>query len=180
MNCYFCGIEATAQCPRCHRPYCHLHGDGLCQQCGLPISLLPSTTVYRGALVLLVLSLAFGAWQVFALPEFPVPEYRGNVGQLAPLSPDQPPGGPAAGGRPPATTETVTPTPTPSSQPDVTAPQPPPPPAPAAARRTYIVQSGDTLLGIALRFDVTVTALAAANSIESPYALSIGQELIIP
>lgn len=179
MNCYFCGIETTAQCPRCHRPYCRLHGDGLCQQCGLPISLLPSTTVYRGALVLLVLSLAFGAWQVFALPEFPVPEYQGSVGQLAPLSTDQPSGGPAPGARSPAKTETITPAP--STQPEGAAtPQSSPASQPTPARRTYTVQSGDTLLDIALKFGVTVTALAAANNIETPYFLSIGQELIIP
>lgn len=176
MNCYFCGIETTAQCPRCHRPYCNLHGDGLCQQCGLPISLLPSTMVYKGALVLLVLSLAFGAWQVFALPQFPVPEYRGDAGQLAPSSPGQPPSVPAPGDRPPVTTETVTPAL--STQTEGAALQTSPSPRPAG--RTYTVQSGDTLLDIALGFGVTVTALAAANNIEAPYVLSIGQELIIP
>ena len=176
MNCYFCGIQTTAQCPRCRRPFCPLHGDRLCQQCALPISLLPSTTVYRGALVLLVLSLAFGAWQIFALPEFPAPEYRGGVGQLAPLSPDQPPSVPAPGDRSPAASETATPAP--STQSESAAPQTSPSPAPA--KRTYTVQSGDTLLSIALRFDVTVTALAAANNIEAPYTLSIGRELVIP
>ncbi|RMF76276.1 MAG: LysM peptidoglycan-binding domain-containing protein [Chloroflexi bacterium] len=45
---------------------------------------------------------------------------------------------------------------------------------------TYIVQSGDTLLGIAIRFGIDLQALQAANGGLDPRALQIGQQLIIP
>ena len=44
----------------------------------------------------------------------------------------------------------------------------------------YRVQSGDTLWSIALRFGVSVDALAEANGISDPGQLVVGQELIIP
>ncbi len=42
------------------------------------------------------------------------------------------------------------------------------------------VQSGESLSIIAARYDLTVGALAAANSITDPNLLSVGQELVIP
>jgi murein DD-endopeptidase MepM/ murein hydrolase activator NlpD len=44
----------------------------------------------------------------------------------------------------------------------------------------YIVQSGDTLLLIASRFNVSLEDLMNANSISNPDLLSAGQELVIP
>jgi nucleoid-associated protein YgaU len=44
----------------------------------------------------------------------------------------------------------------------------------------YIVQEGDTLYGIALRYGVTVEQLVEANNIPDPNNLSVGQELFIP
>jgi LysM repeat protein len=44
----------------------------------------------------------------------------------------------------------------------------------------YVVKSGDTLLGIALEYGVSVEALQAANGIEDPQFLRVGQELLIP
>jgi murein DD-endopeptidase MepM/ murein hydrolase activator NlpD len=49
-----------------------------------------------------------------------------------------------------------------------------------AAPVRYAVRPGDTLSGIAGRFDVAMTDLAAANGIESPYSLGVGQSLEIP
>jgi LysM repeat protein len=57
---------------------------------------------------------------------------------------------------------------------------PPPTPTPTPTPVVYIVQSGDTLLGIALAFDVDADALAARNGIEDPRNLQTGQRLIIP
>ena len=45
---------------------------------------------------------------------------------------------------------------------------------------TYVVQSGDTLAGIAAQFGVTVEALAEANNIENVDLIDVGQTLIIP
>ncbi len=53
-------------------------------------------------------------------------------------------------------------------------------PSPSAAGATYTVGPGDTLWDIALRFGVTVEALAQANGLSNLDQLEVGQELIIP
>jgi LysM repeat protein len=78
----------------------------------------------------------------------------------------------------------VPPTETPSPVPPTETPSPVPPtetPQPAA-RRTYVVKSGDTLRSIAAQFDVTVQALLEANDLTTAQADSLrpGQELVIP
>jgi LysM repeat protein len=88
-----------------------------------------------------------------------------------------------------ASTPTSTATPTLPPSPTATAVPPtatvPPPAAtatPAAGNKakTYRIQSGDTLSGIAQRFDVSLDALLAANRITANTTLRIGQELVIP
>ena len=44
----------------------------------------------------------------------------------------------------------------------------------------YIVQSGDTLYNIALRFNISVNDLIAANPSVDPNSLAVGQQLVIP
>jgi nucleoid-associated protein YgaU len=44
----------------------------------------------------------------------------------------------------------------------------------------YVVQPGDTLYGIAVRFGVSMDALMQANNMDDPNTLQIGQELQIP
>jgi LysM repeat protein len=45
---------------------------------------------------------------------------------------------------------------------------------------THVVQAGENLFRIALRYDTTVDAIMAANGISSPDTVFAGQELIIP
>ncbi|HET9417183.1 MAG TPA: LysM domain-containing protein [Candidatus Limnocylindria bacterium] len=72
-------------------------------------------------------------------------------------------------------------TPTPSVAPTPTvAPTPVPTPTPAPQPQTYTVVEGDTLALIAQRFGTTVEALQAANGIEDPDEIVIGQVLVIP
>ena len=54
-----------------------------------------------------------------------------------------------------------------------------PSPTPAAPV-TYTVVAGDSLVEIAERFGTTVDALLAANDIDDPEQLRIGQVLVIP
>jgi murein DD-endopeptidase MepM/ murein hydrolase activator NlpD len=51
---------------------------------------------------------------------------------------------------------------------------------PTAEPPVYVVQAGDTLFSIAQRFGTTVEALAAANNIDNPALIGVGQKLIIP
>ncbi len=44
----------------------------------------------------------------------------------------------------------------------------------------YVVQSGDTLYNIALRFNISVNDLTAANPSVNPNDLAVGQQLVIP
>ncbi len=74
----------------------------------------------------------------------------------------------------PTPTSTVAPTPAATASPAAASP------TPASGPQRYTVQEGDTLLAIAIKYGVTVEALAQANDLKEPYALQIGQELVIP
>ncbi|MBD0427281.1 peptidoglycan DD-metalloendopeptidase family protein [Aquisalinus flavus] len=50
----------------------------------------------------------------------------------------------------------------------------------AMGMTTHMVEPGNTLFSIAKSYGLDVSAVAEANNIEAPYALSIGQELVIP
>jgi len=55
-----------------------------------------------------------------------------------------------------------------------------PVPVPVPVPGTYVVRSGDTLTGIALRFGVSVWAIVQANGLWDPNRIYIGQTLVIP
>jgi LysM repeat protein len=76
----------------------------------------------------------------------------------------------------PTAVPTAPPTPAPTAIPTAP-PTPAPTPAPV---RTYTVVEGDTLASIAQRFGTTVGALQAANGIDDPDEIVIGQVLVIP
>ena len=58
-------------------------------------------------------------------------------------------------------------------------PGPPPPQPPPTSGGTYTIQPGDTLSGIALRFNTTVQILAQMNNIINPNYIYAGQVLYI-
>ena len=76
---------------------------------------------------------------------------------------------------------TPTPTPTPTEAEPITAtPTPEPQAEPAGTQTVHVVESGETLGGIAVQYDVTVEALMAENDLAAGDFIQVGQELIIP
>ncbi len=73
-----------------------------------------------------------------------------------------------------------TPIPTAAATLPPTATRVPPTPTPVGSVRTYIVQPGDNLYHISIRFNVTVNQLIQANRILNPNRIFVGQTLIIP
>jgi murein DD-endopeptidase MepM/ murein hydrolase activator NlpD len=58
-----------------------------------------------------------------------------------------------------------------------------PPAAAAPPKQTsdvYVVQAGDTLFAIALRFNLSVAEIAAANNLSNANLIFVGQQLVIP
>lgn len=76
----------------------------------------------------------------------------------------------------------ILPSPTPRSTlaPLALTPIPTNTPAPTPTPIVHIVQPGDTLLGIALQYGVTLDALQQVNGVLRPETLQIGQQIIIP
>lgn len=74
-------------------------------------------------------------------------------------------------------------TPTPGAHflmPTPMAPVTAPPHSPAPEMTKYIVQEGDTLYDISLRYDVSIEELIRINKLQDPNSLAVGQELLIP
>ncbi len=71
-------------------------------------------------------------------------------------------------------------TPRPTSTPRIATPIASPTPTVTPTPVIYSVQSGDTLLKIAIQFDTSTEAIQEANGIIDPRFLQIGQQLIIP
>ncbi len=71
-------------------------------------------------------------------------------------------------------------TPSPSPIPLTATPIPTRTPAPTPTPHLYTVKAGDTLGSIALEFGFDMGDLVNANPDISPYAMSIGQEIVIP
>lgn len=83
--------------------------------------------------------------------------------------------------QPPPPTITPGPSPTPSNTPPpTTTPSPVPSPTPAAdGRILYTVQPGDTLIGIASRFQIDLPLLYAYNDLDGSSLLTIGQQIML-
>jgi LysM repeat protein len=150
-TCHYCTEGAEKECPTCGRLYCGEHGEDVCLRCLSPEAAAPSALIYRGAL----LALAIGTLvTVFLLISPPESASSGDtVRNVATATP--------------AVSTTATPTPrgTPGATTTATASASPSDTATAApgAPQQYIVQSGDSLFGIADQFGITTEALEAAN-----------------
>ncbi len=110
--------------------------------------------------------------------------FHGTVDQLKEFV-KQPAGGasgPSQVSQPPQASDKAAPSPPPPAPEKSPEPQaaPNPPAAPSAGTRTYTVQSGDTLDGLARQFGVSAAALAGANKIDNPNLIRAGQVLTIP
>jgi LysM repeat protein len=53
-------------------------------------------------------------------------------------------------------------------------------PSATPAPLVYVIEEGDTLGALAIKYDVSVEAIQAANGIDDPALLRVGQEVIIP
>ena len=161
MECYACRNEAGRQCRRCARVYCELHGGDLCAECLSPASSLPSFNLYRGSLLALLIGTAIAIWLLVRPP--------GGDGDAQVIISEVTPTSivtavldtPTAADQTPRATRTpaalITSTPAPTATPEV---------------REYVVQSGDTLLGIAelfapagIAFPEYAVAIAEANGL---------------
>jgi nucleoid-associated protein YgaU len=157
--------------------YCEVHGGDVCAECLSPASSLPSFNLYRGSLLALLVGTAIALWLLVRPPgtgdsdevvitEFtPTPIVTEVLITPPPPTPSPTMGTPAA---------TDTPTPMVTATPEL---------------REYIVQEGDTLIGIAELFappgvdpfEYATRIVAASESLSSADdPLSVGQVLVLP
>jgi len=90
----------------------------------------------------------------------------------------------------PPTATPVPPTPVPTAEPTAeptavpapveATPTPTSPPPSTGGTVTHVVQRGENMFRIALRYGTTVQAIASANGIANPATIYVGQKLIIP
>lgn len=189
MSCYACGRDAIHRCPRCAKPFCDQHGGELCAACQDPSSAIPSGTLFRGALLVLLVASVLALWLLIRPPgasddegaQAGQPSVTRTPTALATtarpsVTPTGTPQGTATG------TPGVSPTPggTPGGTPGATptpAPSPTPEPSPF---EEYTVQQGDSLSSIAQQFGTTADELARINGITDPNTLNVGQKLQVP
>lgn len=184
MQCFKCDQDAVQECPRCGALYCDDHGADLCDRCMDPVLAVPSYRVFRGSLVALLVGSIVAVWLLVLPPTTgdrdQTPSALSGVVPTAAAPKATGTGTPAAAatGTPTSTGGAATP---PSGTPAANrTPTPSPTPSPTPTATTYTVQSGDTLTGIADRFNTTPEAIQNANNISSPTGLQIGQVLTIP
>lgn len=149
---------------------------------------LPEVGVGQGGLVALM-AVAFGALAVTRLGAGG-PDLRpagAPVDGATPQATVETPASPAPSRAPASAPPTRTLVPSdvePTSPPPTATPAPTPKPTatvePTTGPRTYTVQSGDTLVGIAGEFGTTWQALAELNELDDPRRLRVGQVLQLP
>ena len=184
MECYACENEATRQCRRCARVYCELHGGDLCAECLSPASALPSFNLYRGSLLALLIGTAVALWLIVRPPG----SGGGSEVVITQFTPTSIVSNATRTPTAPAALATATPgTPGPTGTPGTPGPATGTP-VPTAGPRTYVVQSGDTLSGIAERFAPPgvapftyaqqIAAASGLSSVDQP--ITVGETLVLP
>ena len=176
IQCYACDNQATHQCRRCARVYCDLHGGELCAECMSPASSLPSFNLYRGSLLALLVGTAVALWLIVRPPG------SGGGGEVIIFQVT--PTAIVSQGTRTATPSTATvSTPATPGAGTTETPQPTETPGP----RTYVVQDGDTLIGIATQFAPVgvdpfayAQQIASANGISLDQSINPGESLILP
>ena len=177
-SCHYCNRPAEEECSTCGRLYCLEHGEDVCLRCLAPEAATPSGNVYRGSLLALVAASLVALFLWFSPPASKNEQDTArSVATATPsfLATATPPGRGAAppgraprgvGGRP--ATSTAGPAGTASPGPTT------------GGTKSYTVQPGDTLSGIAANQGVTLAALQAANPGVTAETLQIGAVLTIP
>ncbi|MFN8584148.1 MAG: LysM domain-containing protein [Dehalococcoidia bacterium] len=184
MECFRCDQPAVQECARCGALYCDDHGDTLCERCMDPFNALPSSRVYRGSLLALLIATVFAVW-LLVRPggsDAGTPP-AGLVGVLpsTTLTPT-----PAVATVAPTTAPTQAPTQAPPPAATPTPPPATPAPTQAPAPRTYQVVSGDTLSIIANRFrgdldqNTYLQRLYQANNLGPTSVITVGQTINLP
>lgn len=176
--CHYCDRPAEEECPTCGRLYCHEHGEDVCLRCMAPESAVPSALVYRGSILTLVVATLVTVFLLIRPPAdksqaslvreipTPTPAISATATPTPPRTPTQ------SGGSetPVSTPETPGASPTAAETPEAT---------PTTGTNVHIVQSGDTLSGIAAQYGTTVEELERLNpGIDEN--INIGDEVIVP
>lgn len=181
MQCFQCDQPAVQECARCGALYCDDHGDTLCERCMDPFNALPSSRVYRGSLLALLVGTVFAVWLLVRPGGSDTGTPAGLIGVLPSATVT------AVASATVAPVSTGTPAPAPTEPLSAATPTPAPPPPPVATPRTYTVVSGDTLTTIANRFrpqDVAqndyLQRLYQANNLGPNSVISVGQTLTLP
>ncbi len=157
------------------------------QQPEPPERAAPSAWAYRGSIAALVLGSFLALFLVLRPPESAsraeiVRPASTPAATAAPPSTPVPTATPRSQATPVAATATPapsTPQPTPQATPDATR-TPQPTPAPVLGPIEYTIVAGDTLLDIAISFEVTLDGILELNPELDPDALQIGQIILVP
>jgi len=174
-TCHYCRRPAEEECPACGRFYCGEHGEDVCIRCLSPEAAIPSATVFRGSLVLLVIA------SVVALFLWIDPPHQG-AGSSPVIATVTAPGQ--------STGATATPTPSAiaSASPAASATNAATPSAlatstaavsPTTPANSYTVVTGDTLETIAKAHNTTTAQIQALNPGLDPNLLP-GTVLVMP
>ena len=186
-ECSSCGTALKTheiRCSTCGKTTSHYHRQRRCLHCGTPaaeqaktcmmcdnpVDSLPlDTSIYSGSWWGIVIGVIIIVTIVICVTRYG--GHSGQVVQAIAITPTATETAAPTETATPAATATVTPMPT--ETPTATR-------TPTPVLETHEVQRGDTLLFIALRYNVTVEEITRLNRISESATLNIGQELLIP